>query len=176
MIENYHYTDKEIDQIINSMVILVDKREKENSHILNYFDKKKISYINKSLSQGDYSFYIPKNESLSILRDYYFDNQICIERKASLEELSGNFTQQRDRFEKELSLCKAKLILMIENANYSDIIEGKYNTQYNKKSYWASLHSFWFKYNLPFMFIPNNDYSGVFIRGVFTYYLKNVLH
>jgi len=67
------------------------------------------------------------------------------------------------------------MILLIENANYSDVVEGKYNTKYNKKSFWASLHSFWFKYNVPFEFMPNNKYSGTFIRGVFTYYLKDFL-
>lgn len=175
MIENFKYTDKEMDEMLTSMVILIDTREKENLHITDYFDKKKIAYKKKALNQGDYSFYIPKNEALSIPRDYYFDSKICIERKASLEELSANLAQQRDRFEKELSLCRSQMILMIENANYSDIIDGKYDTQYNKKSFWASIHSFWFKYNVPFEFMPNHDYSGVFIRGTFTYYLKNIM-
>lgn len=155
------------------MTILVDTREKENNHIVEYLDRKKILYKSKALDYGDYSFMIPRNEKLSILRDLYFSNRICIERKGSLEEISGNLTQGRDRLEKEFSLAPKQKVLLIENANYSDIATGNYNTQYNKKSFAGSLHSFWFKYNLPVFFIPDNQYSGLFIRMYFEYYLKN---
>lgn len=157
------------------MVILHDTREQENTHITDYFDKKGIAHKKKALKYGDYSFYITANEALSIPRDLYFDTECVIERKGSLEELSGNLTKDRDRLEKEFSLCRAKKILMIENANYADVVNGNYDTQYNKKSYWASLHSFWWKYDLPPFFVPDNKYSGIFIRGCFEYYLKNYL-
>ena len=90
MIGHYKYTEKELDELIHSMVILIDTREKVNDHILKYFDKANIQYKKKALKYGDYSFYIPANESLSICRDEYFDKQIVVERKGSLEELSGN--------------------------------------------------------------------------------------
>lgn len=66
-------------------------------------------------------------------------------------------------------------VIIIENANYSDIVTGNYNTQYNNKSYWASVHSFWHKYNVPIIFMPDNLYTGFFIRGYFEYYLKNYI-
>ena len=157
------------------MVILIDKREKSIDHLVRYFDKAKIEYINKSLSYGDYSFYIPKNDSLSIPRDLYFDKKIIVERKGSLEELSGNLTKERDRFEKELSLSPKNKVIIVENSNYSDMINGNYNTQYNNKSYWASVHSFWHKYNVPIVFLSDKAYTGYFIRGYFEYYLKNYL-
>lgn len=157
------------------MVILIDTREKVNNHITQYFDKAKIPYKTKALDYGDYSFYIPKNENLSIPRDLYFDHKTVIERKGSLEELSGNLTKERDRLEKELSLSPKTKVLLIENANYSDVVTGNYNTQYNNKSYWASIHSMWHKYNTPFIFIPDNTYTGFFIKGYFTYYLRNYL-
>lgn len=173
MLSNYKYTDKEMEELISSMIILVDSREKVNNHILDYFDRKKINYKKKALDYGDYSFMIPTNENLSIPRDLYFNNQIVIERKASLEEISNNLTKERDRFEKELCLAPKTKVVLIENADYSDIATGNYDTQYNKKSFWASIHSFWFKYNVPFFFMPNKEYSGLFIRGYFEYYLKN---
>ena len=156
------------------MVILVDTREKVNDHILEYFDKKNIAYKKKALDYGDYSFMIPANEKLSIPRDLVFTNKIVVERKASLEEISNNLTKERDRFEKELCLAPKTKVLLLENANYSDIATGNYNTQYNKKSFWASIHSFWFKYNIPIFFMPDNKWSGLFIRGYFEYYLKNM--
>lgn len=66
MIQNFKYTDKEMEELIQSMVILVDTRERKADHILEYFDKKNITYKKKALDYGDYSFMIPANEKLSI--------------------------------------------------------------------------------------------------------------
>lgn len=175
MIEYFKYTDKEMDQIMKSMVILIDTREKQCDHVLNYFDKAGISYIRRALDYGDYSFYIPQNEELAIPKDIYFDKKIIVERKGSLEELAGNLTKDRARLEKELSLAPIHKVMLIENANYSDVINGKYDSKYNNKSFWGSLHSFWFKYNIPSFFMPDISYSGFFIRGYFEYFLKNYL-
>lgn len=173
MLGQFKYTDKELDELIKSMVILIDSREKVNSHITEYYDSKSIKYKIKALDYGDYSFMLQKNESLSIPRDLYFNKKIVVERKANLEEISNNLTKERDRFEKELCLAPKEKVVLIENANYSDVATGNYNTQYNKKSFWASIHSFWHKYNVPFFFMPDNKYSALFIRGYFEYYLKN---
>ena len=157
------------------MVILVDTRERKAEHITDAFDKNKIAYKKKALDYGDYSFLLPANDKLSIPRDLMFDKKVCIERKASLEEISGNLTNGRDRFEKELCLAPKTKVLLIENANYSDVATGNYQTQYNKKSFLASLHSFWFKYDVPIMFMPDNKYSALFIKKYFEYYLKDYL-
>ena len=88
-----------MDELISSIVILIDTREQKSNHITDYFDRKNIAYKKKALKFGDYSFMLPANESLSIPRDLYFTNSCVIERKASLEEISGNLTNGRDRFE-----------------------------------------------------------------------------
>ena len=171
----YKYTDKEIEEIIKSMVILIDTREKQIDHITKYFDKAKLTYKKKALPYGDYSFLIPQNDNLSIQRDLLFYNDIVIERKGSLEELSGNLTKERDRLEKELALAPRNKVLIVENANYSDVINGNYKTEYSNKSYWASLHTLWHRYDIPMFFIPDHNYTGFFIRGYFSYYLRNLL-
>lgn len=175
LIQNFKYTDKELDELVNSMVILIDTRERKVDHIIESFEKNNIAYKKKALDYGDYSFLIPANEKLSIPRDLSFATNVVVERKASLEEISGNLTKERDRFEKELCLAPKTKVLLIENANYSDVATGNYQTQYNKKSFLASLHSFWFKYNIPIMFMPDNKYSALFIKKYFEYYLKNYL-
>lgn len=157
------------------MTILIDTREKSNQHLIDYWDNKNILYKKKALDYGDYSFMIPANEKFNIPRDIYFDKDIVVERKGSAEELSGNLTRERDRLEKELSLAPKAKVILLENCGYKDIVTGNYDTQYNKKSYWASIHSFWHKYDVPIFFMPENQYSGVFIRGYFEYYLKNYL-
>lgn len=117
---------------MKSMTILVDTREKNNTHLTEYWDRKGILHKRKALDYGDYSFMIPKNESLNIPRDCFFDNEICVERKGSAEELSGNLTKERDRLEKELSLAPKNKVILLENCSYVDIATGNYNTQYNK--------------------------------------------
>ena len=36
MLSKYKYTDKELEELIKSMVILIDTREKQNSHLIEY--------------------------------------------------------------------------------------------------------------------------------------------
>ena len=174
MLGRYKYTETEEKELLSSIVILVDTREKVNNHIIEYFDKYNIPYKKKAMAHGDYSFYVPKNEKLSVPRDTYFDNEIFIERKANLDELSNNLSNERSNFEEEFAIAKAKSkYLLVENANYHDIVSGNYKTQYNKKSFIASLHSFNHKYNLQIVFMPDNAYSAVFIYGTMQYYLRN---
>ena len=80
--------------MISSIIILVDTREKVNTHITDYFDRKCITYKKKALDYGDYSFMLPANEKLSIPRDLYFNTTCVIERKASLEEISNNLDRK----------------------------------------------------------------------------------
>ena len=146
------------------MVILIDTREKKIDHITNSFDKAGIKYKVKALKYGDYSFILTKNLDLGIPRDVSFEGKVVIERKANLEELSTNLTKGRDRIEKEFALSPYEKVLLVENANYSDIVDGNYRGDYNKKSFLASIHTFWFKYHIPIFFMPDNKYSPLFIK------------
>ena len=175
MIDCYKYTDKEKQEIIKSMIILVDTREKNNQTILDIWDKKDVQYKKKKLDYCDYSIMIPKNEDLNIPRDIYFDKKVALERKGSLEEISGNLTNGRDRLEKELALAPECKILLIENGSFEDIANGNYNTQYNKKSFLASLFTFQFRYNLPIVYVSDQKYTALYIRMFFEYYLKTII-
>lgn len=42
------------------------------------------------------------------MRDTYFNDEIFIERKANLEELSANLSAERARFEKEMATAKSE--------------------------------------------------------------------
>lgn len=173
MLGKYKYTEAEEKELLSSIVILVDTKEKVNNHITDYFDAHGIPYKKKALQNGDYSFYVPKNEKLSIMRDTYFNDEIFIERKANLEELSANLSAERARFEKEMTTAKAKKkYLLIENAGYEDVVNGNYDTQYNKKSYLGSIHSFNHKYDLQIVFMKERAYTPIYIYGVMQYYLR----
>ncbi|MFV0495687.1 MAG: nuclease, partial [Mycobacterium sp.] len=77
---SYKYTDKEIEKIMKSMVVIVDTRENVNGHILEYLRAKEIPYKLQKLDTGDYGCMIPRNEEFGILRDTYLDCRV--ERKA----------------------------------------------------------------------------------------------
>ena len=59
MITKCKFSHDQIKKLSKEMVILIDTREKENSHITNYFDKKGIKYKKQALEFGDYSFMLP---------------------------------------------------------------------------------------------------------------------
>ena len=134
-----------------------------------------IKHVKRGLPYGDYTIGVPANEELSIPRDLDFSSQIVVERKANLEEFASNACRERERIKKEFALAPPNKVLLIENGSYSDMLNGRYKNDYAAKSYWATLHSFWHKYNIPFVFMPNPQESAYFIRGYFQYWLRNYL-
>lgn len=161
---------------MKNIVVLIDSRERSNKWITDYYNKHRIKYEVMALPAGDYSFRVDAIPELGIDYPLFFYNDLMLERKNSLEELSGCFTQTRERFNDEWSRCYAdRKYLLIENASYDDIVEGRYNTQYNKKSYLSSLHSFETKYDIHVVFMKDRNYTPIYILGLFQYYLRHVI-
>lgn len=175
MIELYKYNENEISQILRSIVILSDTREKKNDHILSYFDSKNITWKKQKLDYGDYSCMIPANEELGIPRDLYFDHEIMVERKANLDEFANNVSKERDRIKKEFALAPSHKIIVIENASYADMINGNYRSEYSAKSYYGTVHSLWHEFEIPFIFMPDPKYTGMFIKGYLQYYIRDLI-
>lgn len=124
----------------------------------------------------DYSFYLPQNEELGIVKDLYFTKDIAFERKASLEELSVNLTKNRTRFEEEMATATTLYkYLIIENANYFDVANGNYRSEYNSKSFLGTLHSFNHKYDLQIVFMPDASFTPIYMYATMQYYLRNIL-
>lgn len=174
LITLHRYTDKELKQLLSSIVILSDTREQQNGHILQTLNEKGIQYKEVKLDAGDYSFYLPENKELGITRDMYFDNEIVIERKGSLAELSNNVAQDRQRFEDEFLRYKGKMILLIEDGSYMDIFYHTYKTQLSEKAFFASLMSFKARYGIDIEFV-DTKFSWYYIYYSFYYYLRNYL-
>lgn len=175
MLNKYYYTDKEVDKLCKSIVVLVDTREKSNEHITDWFDKKKIPWKSKALTNGDYSFFVPENHELNIDRDLYFDKSIMVERKRNLDEIGSNFTTYRTRFEEEMATYSGKKYLLLENSTYDKVVKEDYRNKLSAKAFLASIHTFNHRYDLEFVYMPNPDYSAEWIYLTFVYYFKHYL-
>ena len=171
----YHFTDTEVKQLLGSLVVLIDTRENENTHIIDYLSKKHIPYESKKLDYGDYSIKIPKNEEIGVQRDFFFDDTVVVERKGSLDELAGNLTKDRTRFESELIRAKgANIALMIENATYTDLVMGRYRSEYKPKSFVATLATFSARYGLDVNFV-DKELAGNWIYHRLYYAVREEL-
>lgn len=173
--KQYKYSVEEIKKLTKQMIILVDSREKRNEHILSYFDKQEIAYKKEKLKYGDYSFMLP---ATAAGEDIFFHRDIAIERKASLEELSGNLAQERERFEKEFLKAGndgCKIYLMTESpGGYSDIIGHRYRTEFTPAAYMASLKTWESRFGCNVQFI-DSQYSGYYIYSTFSYFAREML-
>ena len=174
--KQHKFSIQDIKTMEKSMVILVDSREKKHSHILDYFNKHKISYQVEKLEYGDYSFMIPAQAAGGA--PIFFHRDIVIKRKSSLEELSSNLAQGRERFEKELLRARndqAKVYLMVEDkGGYSSIISHRYQTQLAPAAFAASLKTFEMRFGANIQFI-DKEYSGYYITATFQYFLRESL-
>lgn len=145
------------------MVILVDTREQNNATILEYFDKKKIAYKSKALKTGDYSFMIKATPDLGFPVDTYFTDELCIERKNSIDELAGNLTEDSGRFLKECNrmINIESVYLLIEDSTIDDIIEGNYKSKYNADSYLRTVLTLQKRCNFYLQFVSRENIGKI---------------
>ena len=136
-----------------SAYIVIDTREKDN-YIKDTLEKFGIKYRVKKLDYGDYGIEIDKNVDLGIEEDIRL--KVSVERKGSLEEISGNLTKGQTRFYNEMERAindEAFMIIMIEGNTYSDIVNQDYKTNLTNKQFLGLLHGITAKYGVPFIFI-----------------------
>ena len=102
------------------MRLKVDNREKQNSHIINYFKSIGLQEVDKKTAKtiiGLNNVYII-NDVCSIGDYCNLDNpNVFIERKASWDEFAGNCGKNHARFKRELERldeCGGKMFILIE--------------------------------------------------------------
>ncbi len=171
----YRFTADQAKDLAKKMVILVDSREKQNSHILDYFKRQKFDCQETKLDYGDYSFMIPESAAGE---DIFFHRDIVVERKASLEELSGNLAQARERFEKEFLRAGndgCKIYLMVEDPRgYTGIITHGYKTGMKPAAFMASLKTWEHRFDANVQFIAP-EYSAFYIVSTLQYFVREAL-
>jgi ERCC4-type nuclease len=172
----YKFSDAEIKKLLTeNLEIIVDTREQQNQHILDYFTKKKVKYEVKKLDAGDYSVKLTANRELGLNRDCYFP--VTIEKKNSIDELASSF-KDRLRFESEFIRAQGagtKIFLLVEDANgYANIINHQYRSEYDPKALLGSLLTFESRYGFTTIF-TDKKYSGNRIYYTLRYNLYQFL-
>lgn len=100
-----------------------------------------------------------------------------VERKRNLDEICGNFTVERERFEREFLRSKAyntKVFLVVENATWTDIFLGNYRSKTSPKSLLGSLLSWMVRFNITVIFCKPEETARL-IYKIFYYYAKEKL-
>lgn len=181
-------TGAEIIACLESMSVLVDTREQPSARAMRRYKRFNCPYSRHKLDYGDYTY----NFTLPDGKPLYDDPDavkpsVVIERKASLEELSGNLTEKRqskhkeqhvrNRFEAELKLARdngASVYLLIEESALSDILNHRYDTRLNETAYFHTLTAYMARYDLKLIFCGASE-SGTVIKEILYRELKERL-
>lgn len=157
----------EQDAMLQSMQILVDTREQNTERARKRYSTFEVPYSRATLSYGDYCYnaQLPNGEWL-FKEGEIVAAPIAIERKMNLDELAMCFTRERDRFEREFQRAKAnnaRIFLLIENATWENLLNGRYRSRYNQNAFLASLAAWIIRYDLQLIFCKEET-SGRLIK------------
>lgn len=166
-------TETQIKKAIDTLVVLVDTREKLPNHITNCFDLYGVKWERRKLKSGDYSCYLPENKELGI-KEIQLENMICIERKMSCDEIIQCLTTQKERFNREFTRSEALIPLLIED-KFKNAVTQNYRSKVTSKQFLGSLFSFCDRHNTYFYFMEDNQFSALWIYNIFKYHIRNIL-
>lgn len=157
--------------VLSSMRILVDTREQPSQRAEKRYKSFDCPYRRQKLEFGDYSaeFTLPGGD-LRQLPAY-------VERKMSIDELAGCFTHDRKRFQAEFeraSAADASGWLLVENANWENLLSGKYRSKFSEKAFLASITAWSVRYDLKLIFCKEQS-SGRLIKEILYRELKERL-
>ena len=169
----------DIENCLESMIILHDTREQASERASDRYEQFGCPHHKQLLAYGDYTynFRLPSGEWFYKEGEDSIYPDVVIERKMNLEELSGCLCHTRTRFEAEFKRAKennASIYLLTENATWENLINGKYKTQFNAKSYFASITAFIARYDIKPIFCKSET-SGMMIKQILYRELKEKL-
>ena len=141
----------EIKQALSAAVLLVDTREQPTAAFKSRMEKVGLPYERYKLNAGDYPVKTVDENGTEINCERLF----AIERKMSLDELAACYTYDRGRFEREFERAKAsgtKLYLLVENATWENLYNGKYRSKFGSNAFAASLLAWLARYDCRLIF------------------------
>lgn len=162
-----HWTESELKSELHKLTIICDTRE-QDTHCEEYFRSQKIPCVVRKLDTGDYSAQIG---------DMTLERSVAIERKRNLDELCGNMTVDRDRFEREFLRAKAHglhIFLIVENASWTDVFLGNYRSKLSSKSLVGSILSWLARFDVTLIFCKPDE-TPKLIYGILYYFAREEL-
>ena len=146
------------------MTIICDSREHPTDEAKKRWESFGVPYRIQALKSGDYTaeFILPNGEIFSL------ENICVIERKMSIDEICGNFCQNRARFIREFERIKeagAKAYVIVEGASWEAIYNHRYHSQMASQALVASLTAWMARYNAHIIFCKA-EISGRIIKEI----------
>lgn len=168
----------EIEDCLASISVCVDTREQPSARARRRYQDFGCPWERRKLEYGDYTynFMLPDGRPLW-LPSAKISPPVSIERKMGLEELSTCFTRDRARFKAEFERAKlenASIYLLVENASWEHILNGKYDTKLNPKAFTASITAYMARYGVKLIFCKAET-SGKLIKEILYRELKERL-
>ena len=154
----------EVQDALDSMVILLDTREQDTDRLRARLRQTGRPFERKKLDFGDYSAKVLLPNGVW----YDFSREVVIERKMSLDELCQCYTRDRDRFEREFKRAQnagAKVYLLVESASWELIYSGNYRSKMLPKSLVASVLAWLARYDCQVL-LCKAETSGKLIKDV----------
>lgn len=155
-------------EVLKSFEILVDTREQDTDRSEKRYQSFGVPYKKATLDYGDYAYNaeLPGGKLYDISKTI---SPVCVvERKMNLDELAGCFAHGRQRFQREFeraSSNKSRIFLLCENANWENLLNGKYRSKFNPKAFMASVIAWEIRYNLCLLFCKEET-SGKLIKEI----------
>ena len=166
------------EKVLESFEILVDTREQFSKRAEARYTSFGSPYKRATLNYGDYTYNATLPDGTNILDVSDTVQPLCaVERKMNLDELAQCFTHSRARFEREFKRAKengARIYLLVENANWENLINGKYRSRFNSKAFIASAIAWQIRYDLQLLFCKEET-SGQLIKEILYRDLKERL-
>ena len=154
-------------EVLRTFNILADTREQDTARARERYERMNAPVSRAKLNYGDYCYNAVLPSGSAIYDTEKPINPACvIERKMSLDELAMCLGKDRDRFEREFeraSAAGARVILLCENSNWENLINGRYRSKLHPNAYLASLVAWSARYDFQLVFCKEET-SGRLIR------------
>lgn len=165
------------EDVLKSLSVLIDSREQDTERARKRYQAFSVPYSRAALDYGDYTY----NATIDGKPIFNTDERIyplcAVERKMNLDELAGCFTRDRKRFQAEMERAKehnARMFLLVENASWENLINGKYKSRLNPTAFFASITAWMVRYDLN-VIMCKEETSGRIIKEILYRDLKERL-
>lgn len=160
--------------VLASMEILIDNREQNTDRARRRYETFGVPYQRATLNYGDYTYNATLPDGSCIHdTDQTVLPLIAIERKMDLTELANCFVNHknektRDRFRREFERAAengCRIFLIVENANWENLLNGKYKSKLNPAAFTASQIAWMVRYNTNVIFCKEET-TGRLIKEI----------